>query len=327
MKTTDLIKVDEPLTFIVPDDAQPVRLDVFLQGAVPTYSRSFFQRAIEDGFVTINEKVITKNSHVIKVGDTIVVKIPPKREITSTMVKKADIPVKIIDTQDHFIIIAKPAGLTVHPPTSTSTDITLSDWLLHNIKGIAHVGSVDRPGIIHRLDKETSGLMIIPRTTYGYTQFGTLFRDREIEKTYYAVVKGHPDKQGTIDLSIARHPIERTKMTTFKPGALHPSGSKIRHAVTHYELLEYFDDAALVRITLETGRTHQIRVHFTAIGHPIIGDAMYVQSSPLIGRQALHAQGLTFTFDNKNYSYEIPLPEDMQLLLKKVKRLEEENSS
>ena len=323
MRTTDLIKVDEPLTFIVPEDAQPVRLDVFLQGAVPTYSRSFFQRAIEDGFVTINGNVITKSSHVIKVGNSIVVNIPPKREITPGMVKEADIPVKIIDKQDHFIIISKPAGLTVHPPTSTSTDITLSDWLLHNIEGLAHVGSVDRPGIIHRLDKDTSGLMIIPRTTYGYTQFGSLFHDRKIDKTYYAVVKGHPDKQGTIDLSIARHPIERTKMTTFEPGAPHPNGSKIRHAVTHYKVLKYFDDAALVRITLETGRTHQIRVHFAAIGHPIIGDTAYGQPSHLIGRQALHAQGLAFTFDDKKYLYERELPEDMQLLVEKLKPLEE----
>jgi 23S rRNA pseudouridine1911/1915/1917 synthase len=241
---------------------------------------------------------------------------PHKRNITTEMVTAADIPVKTLYTHPHFIIIEKPAGLLVHPTTSTSNEISLSDWLKHHIEDIEHVGSVDRPGIIHRLDKLTSGLMVIPRTNYAYQQFGTLFRDRTIDKTYYALVKGHPAQEGTVKLLIGRDPVVRNKMTTY--ACTETAKTKARHAVTHYVVEHYFEDAALVRVYLETGRTHQIRVHFAAIGHPIIGDIVYGSSSPLINRQALHAAELTFKFDDTDFSFKSELPADMQTLISRL---------
>ena len=132
---------------------------------------------------------------------------------------------------------------------------------------------VDRPGIVHRLDKDTSGLMVVPRTHYAHKYFSTLFRDRQIHKTYYAVVHGHPDAQGTIDFSVGRHPEQRTKMHAFPHD--YRQDLPMRSAVTHYTVLEYFADSALVELKPVTGRTHQIRVHCTALGHPLIGDPVY----------------------------------------------------
>jgi 23S rRNA pseudouridine1911/1915/1917 synthase len=308
-----LIQHGQEFTLIVGQEAPQERVDTFLHQHFPNYTRSFFHRAIEDGYIKINGVVAKKSGAIVKPGDTIDIMFPLKRNITAEMVTAADIPVKTVFTHPHFMIIEKPAGLLTHPTTSTSNEVSLSDWLRHHIKDIEHVGSVDRPGIIHRLDKLTSGLMIIPRTNYAYMQFGTIFRDRTIEKTYYALVTGHPEKTGTIDLLIARDPIVRNKMTTYR--SLDTAQTKARHAITHYTVEQYFNDAALVRVTLETGRTHQIRVHFAAIGHPIIGDIMYGTKSHLIHRQALHAAELNFTFDEEPFHFKSALPEDMATLL------------
>ncbi len=322
--TQPFIKHGEQLALSVDQHEPKQRIDQFLHSQFPMYSRSFFQRAIDDNYVKVNDQIITKGGHIIKPGDQIEVTFPPKRNITQQMVEAAELPVNILFEHPHFIIINKPAGLLVHPTTSTCTAITLADWIAHTLENIKDIGYVDRPGIIHRLDKLTSGLMVIPRTHYGYGQFGSLFRDRKIKKTYYALVKGHPPKKGTIDLFIGRHPIERTKMATFQSKAHYPSSGTLRHAITHYEVEQYYEDAAhedtaLVKIHLETGRTHQIRVHFAAIGHPVIGDSMYGTTAPHMKRQALHAQGLDFTFDNQSFSFESDLPEDMKTYIAKLK--------
>jgi len=315
-----LIQYGEKFQLTVPDHSPQERVDTYLHLQFPHYTRSFFHRAIEDGYVHINGKQAKKSGAAVKPGDVIDIMFPEKRIISADMVAAAALPVKIISTHPHFLIIEKPAGLLAHPTTSTSKEISLSDWLLHNIKDIAHVGSVDRPGIIHRLDKLTSGLMIIPRTNYAYMHFGTIFRDRAIEKTYYAVVQGHPPKEGTINLFIGRDPIERNKMTTYRSAEV--AKTKARHAITHYKVEQYFEETALVRVTLETGRTHQIRVHFAAIGHPIIGDVTYGTKSHLISRQALHAAELNFVFDNEHFSFVSELPEDIGRVLAGYKPVE-----
>ncbi|MEX0848756.1 MAG: RluA family pseudouridine synthase [Candidatus Dependentiae bacterium] len=313
----NLIQHGQEFELIVDAETSQERIDIFLHQAFPSYTRSFFHRAIEDGYVKVNTQTVTKSGHKVKPGDAIFIMFPPKRNITADMVKQKNIPIKIVFKHPHFIIIEKPAGLLAHPTTSTSNEVSLSDWLLHNIDDIAHVGSVDRPGIIHRLDKLTSGLMIIPRTNYAYAQFGILFRNRDINKTYYAIVKGHPPKTGTINLLIGRHPKERNRMTTYTSEK--EAKTKARNAVTHYEVEQYYEDAALVRVTLETGRTHQIRVHFAAIGHPIIGDPVYGKPSPFIDRQALHAAELQFIFDGEKIAIKSELPEDIKKIIQKLK--------
>lgn len=316
--TDQIIKHKEPLIIIVPENQPKIRIDHFLHAQLPSFSRSFFNRAIEDGLISCNNVVVTKAGHMVKSCDQIKIDFPTIQPISKETIKAAQITVEIIYQHEHFLIINKPAGLLVHAAPSTKNEITLSDWIIHNIENIAHVGQIDRPGIVHRLDKLTSGLMIIARTNYGYQQFAELFHNRAIEKTYYAIVKGHPEKKGTINFPIARDPVERTKMRAFNPAMPYPKGLKVRSAITHYTVEHYYEDAALVKISLETGRTHQIRVHFAAIGHPLIGDIVYGTKSPLIDRQALHAQQLQFTFDNSPFTCKSDLPEDMQLILKKL---------
>lgn len=315
-----LIQHGQEFKLTVGQEAPQERIDTFLHQQFPNYTRSFFHRAIESGYIKINGIIAKKSGAPVKPGDTVEIMFPTKRNVTADMVTAADIPVKIMFTHPHFMIIEKPAGLLAHPTTSTSNEISLSDWLRHHIKDIEHVGSVDRPGIIHRLDKLTSGLMIIPRTNYAYMQFGTIFRDRTIKKTYYAIVAGHPPKEGTINVPIGRDAVMRNKMTTYR--SLDVAKTKARHAITHYVVEKYYENAALVRVTLETGRTHQIRVHFAANGHPIIGDVVYGIKSHLIPRQALHAAELAFTFDNELFSFRSDLPEDMIKVLATLKPLE-----
>jgi len=308
--TRTLIKQGEQLTITVPDDIKQ-RIDHFLLTQFPMYSRSFFQRTVEQGQITINNKLVTKAGHLVKEGDFITILVP-EASSNNEVINTADLGVQILYEHPHFLIINKPAGLLVHPIHGRPEEVTLTDWIKQNIENISRVGYIDRPGIIHRLDKHTSGLMIIARTSYGYAQFSKLFFNRTIEKIYYAIARNHPSQSGTIDFPIGRHPTQRTKMTTFSS----PTTTKTRHAVTHYKVAQYFKDAALLRITLETGRTHQIRVHLAAIGHPIIGDVVYGTISADMPRPALHASELRFIFDGKEYTFKAELPLDMQAYIK-----------
>lgn len=323
MIKNQLIEPGSRFTFIVDKNSSNERLDRYLTERFYHYSRSFFQRLIDEKHVLLNGKTTTKSSVALRFDDTIVIKFPSARSIEVGAVSEKTNEVAIVASTDHFMIVYKPANLLVHAPSAASKAVTLADWVIHNHADIARVGIIDRPGIVHRLDKETSGIMIITRTNYAYTVFGSLFRKREITKKYLAVVAGRPAQEGTITLAIGRNPINPIKMATFSEYSVDKDNKigaiKVRHAQTHYKVLEYFDDAALIEVKPTTGRTHQIRVHMTALGHPIIGDQLYGKKSELIDRQALHANSLEFVFDGEQHLFSNDLPDDFQHLISNLR--------
>lgn len=315
MNTQGLIAPDSVFEIMVPEAQSGQRIDKFVTTQFPLYSRTFFVRLIDDGHISLNGDRIEKPSTLVQEGDLVLVHFPPARAVQADALAQKAPNVEIIFEHPHFMIINKPEGLLVHPPSMASTAATLVDWLLVHFNDIKDVGYVDRPGIVHRLDKDTSGLLIIPKTNHAHSVFGDLFRDRTINKTYRAIAQGHPDPQGTIDSAIGRDPVTKTRMTT----KADPRSSKMRHSTTHYKVLEYFDDAALLEVKPVTGRTHQIRVHLASIGHPIIGDPIYGKKSKLIKRQALHATELSFDFEGKPYTFKVEPPQDFQDLIKALR--------
>ena len=319
MENDNQIATKNTFTFTISDADAHQRLDTYLSQQFPAYSRSFLQRLIQEKQVIINNKPANKSSIVLKLNDAIVVQFPESPAPSTHKMVDPSIKVAIIFEHEHFLIINKPAGLMVHTPNHESQTPTLVDWIIAHYKEIALTGQADRPGIVHRLDKDTSGILILGRTNYAHATFGAMFEARTIHKTYLALVHGHPAKIGSIDLSIGRAPHLRTKMTTVP--ATHLSTIKTRAALTHYTVLEYFNDYSLVEVKPVTGRTHQIRVHMAAIGHPIVGDIVYGKSSELIDRQALHAHAITFIFDAKEYTLTADIPADMEKVIQKLRAL------
>lgn len=329
MESVNLIKQSIKMlmnrTLIVEESHAGQRIDRFLTQMMPDYSRSFFQRLIDEGHIRINEKNLAKSSSILKTADTITISMPEevKRPIFNPV--NTDLGIEIVYTHEHFFIINKPAHLLVHQTEVPTAEPTVVDWLLSNHNELIEIGSVERPGIVHRLDKDTSGLLIIPRTNFAHVTFGDMFKKRTISKTYLAIVEGHPPASGSIDLNIGRHPTHRKKMTTFIPDdkalslttayRIRNQGTT-RNAITHYTVQKYFDNHTLVEVKPVTGRTHQIRVHFSAIGHPLVGDFLYGTSSKLINRHALHATSLSFTFQEAEFTFIKEAPEDFKGLIK-----------
>ena len=309
MVINDQVKPGSRVDLEVSDQDVSKRLDLFLAQSFVLYSRSFFKRLIDDGAVLINMRA-SKSGYILRAGDRVQITFPelPKPGLSLDAFDKR-FAVTLVAQEPDFLIICKPAGLMVHKPAKLSKDVTLVDWLLASYADLKHVGIEDRPGIIHRLDKDTSGLLIIPRTNEAFGLFGTLFRSRKIDKIYWAVVKGHPDKSGVIDFPIGRDPVHKCRMIHM------PGSGPSREALTSFQVLNYYQEYSLVEVRLVTGRTHQIRVHFAAIGHPVLGDVVYGVKSPLIDRQALHAKKIAFCYKDKLYEFDFPIATDIQKLI------------
>ncbi len=299
-----MIKKNERVTVTCNDTDIGTRLDKFLYERFPEYSRSYFQKLIDLQKIFINRACAAKPSYKVRLNDSIDVNFMNTHEFDIAP-RKVDF--EIVDEQEDFLIINKPAGLVVHNSTHNKDEDSLVHGLLHAFKEFEAFDQSERPGIVHRIDRDTSGLLIIAKNQPAHIAFTSLFKNRKIHKTYLAVVHGHPEPVGKIDFPIGRHSIKRHKMSHL--------GINSKPALTHYNVLSYYKQSSLMAVNIITGRTHQIRVHFSAIGHGLLGDSLYGRTHKDIERQALHAWKLSFTYKNSLYSYHCAPPEDFRSLI------------
>jgi 23S rRNA pseudouridine1911/1915/1917 synthase len=259
------------------------RLDRYLSQELPDLSRSRIQQLIEQGNVQLNDQVCTSKKINVKVGDRITLDIP---EVQPLELQAEDIPLDILYEDDQLLILNKPAGLVVHPAPG-HPDGTLVNALLAHCPNLPGIGGVQRPGIVHRLDKDTTGAIAIAKTDIAHRHLQAQLKAKTARREYLGIVYGAPKTQsGTINLPIGRHPQDRKKM------AIIPVEQGGRTAVTHWQVLERLGNFTLIHFQLETGRTHQIRVHSTKMGHPIVGDQLYSSGHSVgvnLPGQALHA--------------------------------------
>lgn len=289
------------------------RLDAALAEHADWLSRSAAQIAIRNGLVRINGKVETKPSTSLKPEDDVESFLPEPSDAAEKPVA-ADVPVNVIYRDEHLLVVDKPRGVAVHPGPGHLDD-TLINGLLKLFPGIANVGAPDRPGVVHRLDLDTTGLLIFALTPEAYSALGIAMRERSIKRTYTGLVNGHVQPaEGTVDAPIGRDPSNRTRQAIVDSG---------RPARTHYRTLEQLPNATLLEVQLETGRMHQIRVHLTAIGYPVLGDMTYGRSPKIEGldHQFLHASRLQFThpLTGEEMTHESPLPRDLAAVLERMR--------
>lgn len=293
--------------------AKKERLDKFLAGQVRDVSRSKIQKAIKAGFVLVNSKKVSEPDFQLKENDQ--VELP---QFEKENLKPFDLDLKVVFENEDLAVIDKPAGLVVHPGAG-NPDQTLANVLLHRFAGIEKVGDPHRPGIVHRLDENTSGLIVIAKNQASLEYLKNLFFERKIEKEYLTLVHGVPAKKHEIiNASLEKVPLKQ-KMSVRDGSA---SGGKTKQAITEYFVLETDPSLqfALLRVKLHTGRTHQIRAHLAHIGHPIVGDQVYGKpDKDLINRQFLHAYKLKFQLQDGTWlELESELPEDLKKTLVKL---------
>ncbi|MCG0274684.1 MAG: RluA family pseudouridine synthase [Thermosediminibacteraceae bacterium] len=283
------------------------RLDVFLSSVLNDFSRSYIQKGIEEGWVKVNGKLVKPN-YKLKKDDVIVAEIPAPKPLT---VEPENIPLDIIYEDKDIIVVNKPRGMVVYPAPGNYSG-TLVNALLYHTKDLSGINGVLRPGIVHRLDKDTSGAIVVAKNDIAHRELAKQFKNKKVKKTYLAVVWGNiPEDKATIEAPIGRHPVKRVEM------AVNPNNGK--EAITHFKVLERFGDFTFVEVNIETGRTHQIRVHMSFIGHPIVGDPIYSKrKNPFnITGQALHAfrLGLFHPRSGEFMTFEAPIPEDLGEIL------------
>lgn len=306
-----------------------LRIDKFLMDRLPNVSRSKVQAAIKEEYVMVNKQAVKPN-YKVRPDDHIVIALPePPRD---TEVIPEDIPLNIVFEDDYLLVVNKPAGMVVHPAYKNWSG-TLVNALTYHFQQLPHMeGNEGRPGLVHRIDKDTSGLLVIAKTEDGMRGLARQFFHHTIERTYYALVWGEPEEaQGTIDVHLGRSPKDRRLTVAF------PQGDFGRNAITHYEVLTNLRYVSLIKCKLETGRTHQIRAHMKYLGHPLFNDAMYGGAEirkgtkfskykqfvdncfKIIPRQALHAKSLGFEHPvtKETLFFDSDLPEDFQAVIDK----------
>lgn len=295
------------ILFTISEEEENVRLDVFLANQLEGLSRAYIQKLIANTNITVNGKP-SKSNYKLRTLDKIEVCIPPA-EIME--VKPENIPLDIIYEDDHIIVINKPRGMVVHPAVGNYNG-TLVNALLYHCSDLSGINGTIRPGIVHRLDKDTSGVMVAAKNDKAHASLALQIKERIASRRYLAIVHGNiKEEQGVINAPIGRHPIDRQKMSvTF---------TNSKEAITNFRVIYRFGDYSFVECKLLTGRTHQIRVHMAYIGHPVVGDPKYGPQRPhfnILG-QALHSTELTLNHpvSEKKMIFSAPLPSDMQEII------------
>ena len=315
----------EKEAFVVTDELSGERLDKFIS-LVSELSRTLAAKMIDDGCVLVNGKAADKKLK-LRIGDVVELEIP---EPEDDRAEPENIPLDVVYEDDDIIVVNKPEGMIVHPAPGIYTG-TLVNALLYHCKGsLSGIGGVVRPGIVHRIDKDTSGLLVVAKNDFAHNALAAQIKVHAVSRIYVAIAMGNiKEDNGTIDKPIGRHPVDRKKMAVILNPAI-----KSREAITHYTVLERFahpqGNLTLVECKLETGRTHQIRVHMSSCGHPLLGDEVYggvnnkiyTQNKANISGQCLHARQLTLTHprSGKLMTFEAPIPENMTALVEKLRR-------
>lgn len=308
--------METPQKLVVAEGARAVRADRVLAAAFPEHSRTALQRAFDAGLVRCGGTVISRDTAVAG-GDRLEFVLP---DVAPTDLKPADIPLDVLYEDRHLLAVNKASGMIVHPGAATGEDTLVHALLSHCAGTLSGIGGVERPGIVHRLDKETTGVIVVAKTDQAHRALADQFATRTLTKEYVALVSGVPQLlSGTIDRAIGRHPVHRHRMTVGEGG---------KPARTDWERAETFGDlAALVRCRIFTGRTHQIRVHLKSLGHPILGDALYgwkpeprLKEQP--ARVMLHAEHLVLMHPatGRELDLRAPLPEDFTRLIRALRR-------
>lgn len=311
----------EPITLIIPDEQSGMRLDAALSAIIPELSRNRITNWIKEGLVLVNERHLKPKDKVLG-GENITI-TPPLSDENLAQIPE-NIPLNIVFEDEHVLVINKPAGLTVHPGNGNLSGTLLNGLLYH----YPNLNQIPRVGIVHRLDKDTTGLMVIAKSLLAQTKLVMQLQTHSVYRIYNALIEGQIPAEGTIKKNIGRDPKNRIRMTTLDFGG--------KEAVTHYRTLEQFENTTLIECRLETGRTHQIRVHLKSIGHPLLGDLTYgsgkinypdnVKNAILdLNRQALHALKLGFRHPvtNKELLFTSKLTPDFNTLLNELRGSEE----
>ncbi len=288
-------------------DRQGARLDKYVGDNCPELSRTHAQKLIAGGYITVNDRV-AKASLKLSIGDRVSITIPPT---PPSPLSPEAIPLNIIYEDNDLLVIDKPAGLVIHPAPGHYSH-TLINAILSHLPNLPDTGDALRPGIVHRLDKDTSGLILVAKNRLSHASLVNQFKERSVVKGYITLVRGHlTPEQGAIEAPIGRDPSNRKRMAVVSTG---------REARTEYSVIKYIDDYTLLEIRPETGRTHQIRVHLSAIGYPVVGDPTYGVKSPHLSRQFIHAYRLGFRLPStgKYVEFTSELPPDLEQALKDI---------
>lgn len=310
LKGVDKLK---DIKLIVENMEDGIRLDLYISKELNDISRSYVQKLIEKGNVKVNNEIINSKKHKINENDCIDIEIPKPEKLN---LEPENIPISIVYEDDDVIVVNKPQGMVVHPAPGHYKG-TLVNALLYHSKSLSSINGIIRPGIVHRIDKDTSGLLMIAKNNNAHNFLAAQLKEHSTNRIYIALVHGNiKTNSGTIDAPIGRHPVNRLKWTVVERNS--------KRAVTHFKVLERYSDYTLTQLKLETGRTHQIRVHMAYLGHPLVGDPLYgVKKKKFnLDGQALHAKVLGFVHPTtlEYMEFNSTLPDYFESLLQKIRK-------